>query len=262
MSWMPPIADLLAVMSGSLVGATLGLIGGGGSILAVPLLLYVVGVGDPHVAIGTSALAVSANAFANLIAHSRAGTVKWPCAVVFGISGVAGAFLGSSLGKLIDGQQLLFLFGLVMVAVAMAMLRPRQAEGDPNVRINPAIAVRLVAIGLLTGLLAGFFGIGGGFLIVPGIMLGSGMAMLNAVGSSLFSVGTFGLTTAITYAYDGYVDWQIALEFIAGGIAGGLVGLALAKRAATQKGLLNRIFAVVVLAVAAYVIWRSASAIF
>ncbi|MBL8781280.1 MAG: sulfite exporter TauE/SafE family protein [Alphaproteobacteria bacterium] len=254
------LQDLLALLSGGAVGFTLALVGGGGSILAVPLLLYVVGVQNPHVAIGTSALAVSVNAFANLIAHSRAGNVKWPCAVVFGLSGVAGAFAGSTLGKLVDGEKLVFFFGLVMVAVALAMLRPRQTEGDPNVRINPAIAVRLVGIGLLTGLLAGFFGIGGGFLIVPGIMLGSGMAMLNAVGSSLFSVGAFGLTTASTYAYDGLVDWRIAAEFVAGGIVGGLAGIAAAKRLSTRKGALNRIFAGLVLAVAAYVLWRSSAA--
>jgi hypothetical protein len=253
------LADLLAVLSGGIVGLTLGVVGGGGSILAVPLLLYVVGIQSPHVAIGTSALAVSVNAFANLIAHSRAGNVKWPCAVVFGLSGVVGAFVGSTLGKLVDGQQLLFVFGLVMVVVALAMLRPRQAEGDSNVRINPVIAVRLVAIGLLTGLLAGFFGIGGGFLIVPGIMLGSGMAMLNAVGSSLFSVGVFGLTTATSYAYDGLVDLRVAGEFIVGGVAGGLAGLTLARRFAARKGLLNRIFASLVLIVAAYVLWRSAA---
>jgi uncharacterized membrane protein YfcA len=254
------IADLLAVASGGLVGLTLGVVGGGGSILAVPLLLYVVGVKSPHMAIGTSALAVSVNAFANLIAHSRAGNVKWPCAVVFGLSGVAGAFLGSTLGKLVGGTQLLFLFALVMVAVALAMLRPKTAEGDPGVRINPTIAVRLVVIGLVTGLLAGFFGIGGGFLIVPGIMLGSGMAMLNAVGSSLFSVGAFGLTTAVNYAYDGLVDWRVAVEFIAGGLAGGLVGLALAQRLSTRKGALNHVFAALVLAVAAYMLWRTAAA--
>lgn len=254
------LGDALAVLSGGLVGLTLAVVGGGGSILAVPLLLYVVGVQNPHVAISTSALAVSVNAFANLIAHSRAGNVKWPCAVVFGLSGVAGALAGSTLGKLVDGQQLLFFFGLVMVAVALAMLRPRQAEGDPGVRINPVIAVRLVAIGLVTGLLAGFFGIGGGFLIVPGIMLGSGMAMLNAVGSSLFSVGAFGLTTAVSYAYDGLVDWRIALEFIAGGVMGGLAGLVLAQKLSLRKGLLNRIFAGLVLIVAAYVLWRSSFA--
>ncbi len=257
MTFDPGIADLLAVLSGAMVGLTLAVVGGGGAILAVPLLLYVVGVANPHVAIGTGALAVSVNAFANLIAHSRAGNVKWPCAVVFGGSGVAGAFIGSILGKLVDGQQLLFLFGLVMVAVALAMFWPRKTEGDPNVRITPAIAVRLVAIGLLTGLLAGFFGIGGGFLIVPGIMVGSGMAMLNAVGSSLFSVGAFGLTTAVSYAADGLVDWRIAGEFILGGLGGGMAGLGLATQLSARKGLLNRVFAGIVLAVAAYIIWRS-----
>ena len=256
------IPDLLSVLSGMLVGLTLSVVGGGGSILAVPLLLYVVGVSNPHVAIGTSALAVSASAFSNLMAHARAGNVKWPCAVVFGLSGVAGAAVGAALGKLVNGQQLLFVFGLVMVAVAVAMLRPRKNEGDPNVRMTPAIAVRLVGIGLMTGLLAGFFGIGGGFLIVPGIMLGSGMAMLNAVGSSLFSVGAFGLTTAVSYAADGMIDWRVAGEFIAGGIAGGLAGIPLAGRLAGRKGALSRVFAVLVLTVAAYVLWRSTTSLF
>lgn len=256
----PGFTDLLSVLSGSVVGLTLGLVGGGGSILAVPLLLYVVGIKSPHLAIGTSAIAVSANAFANLIAHARAGHVKWPCAVVFGVAGVAGAFAGSTFGKLVDGERLLFLFGLVMVAVALAMLRPRRSEGNPDVRLTPVIAARLVAIGLITGALSGFFGIGGGFLIVPGIMLGSGMAILNAVGSSLFSVGVFGLTTAVNYAADGLVDWRIAGEFVAGGIVGGFVGLGLAKRLSARKGALNKVFAGLVLAVAAYVLWHSRTA--
>jgi uncharacterized membrane protein YfcA len=114
----------------------------------------------------------------------------------------------------------------------------------------------------MTGLLAGFFGIGGGFLIVPGIMLGSGMAMLNAVGSSLFSVGAFGLTTAVSYAADGMIDWRVAGEFIAGGIAGGFAGIPIAGRLAGHKGALSRVFAVLVLTVAAYVLWRSAPSVF
>jgi uncharacterized membrane protein YfcA len=99
--------EALAVLSGGAVGFSLGLIGGGGSILAVPLLLYVVGITDPHVAIGTSALAVAANAFANLLGHWRAGNVKWACAANFALAGIVGAAMGSTLGKLIDGQQLL-----------------------------------------------------------------------------------------------------------------------------------------------------------
>ncbi len=181
--------DVLAVLSGGAVGFSLGLIGGGGSILAVPLLLYVVGIGDAHIAIGTSALAVSANAFANLIGHWRAGNVRWPCAATFAIAGIAGAAIGSSLGKLVDGQQLLFLFALVMIAVGVAMLRPRSAGGDADVRMTPSIAIRLVVIGLAVGAISGFFGIGGGFLIVPGLMLATGMPIINAIGHRCFRSG-------------------------------------------------------------------------
>lgn len=258
---MDALHAILTVFSGSLVGFALGLLGGGGSILAVPLLLYVAGMRSVHTAIGTSALAVSVNAFANLIAHHRAGNVKWPCAVVFALSGMAGAAAGAALGKAVDGQHLLFLFGLVMLVVAAAMLSPRAGAGDPDIRINPAIAVRLVGIGALVGFLSGFFGIGGGFLIVPAIMLGSGMATLNAVGSSLVSVGAFGLTTAVSYALSGYVDWSIAALFVAGGVAGGIGGVALAGRLAAKRGVLTRVFSGVVAAVGAFILWRSAPAL-
>jgi hypothetical protein len=252
------VQAVLAIVSGSIVGFSLGLIGGGGSILAVPLLLYVVGVSDPHIAIGTSALAVSVNAFANLVQHARAGNVKWPCAAVFAGSGVLGAFLGSAAGKAVEGQKLLVLFALIMIVVGVSMIRERRSEGDPDVRINPSIAVRLVAIGILTGALAGFFGIGGGFLIVPGIMLGSGMPILNAVGSSLFSVGTFGLTTALNYAWSGLIDWKISAFFIFGGLLGGIVGIKSAIRLAQSRGTLTRMFAIVVIVVGAYIAMRSA----
>jgi uncharacterized membrane protein YfcA len=253
------VTDLLSVGSGSLVGFSLGLLGGGGSILAVPLLVYLVGVGSTHLAIGTSALAVAVNAFANLIPHSRAGNVKWPCALVFAICGIAGAAGGAALGKAVDGTHLLFLFGLVMVAVALAMLTRRAAAaGDPDVRITPTIAVQLAGTGLLVGALSGFFGIGGGFLIVPAIMLGAGMATINAVASSLVSVGAFGLTTAASYALAGMVDWRVACFFILGGVLGGLAGTKLAGRLSGRRGALTRIFAVVVLVVAGFILWRSA----
>jgi len=253
--------SLLAVLCGSVVGFSLGLIGGGGSILAVPLLLYVVGIRDPHVAIGTSAFAVGVNAVVNLIGHWRRGNVKWPCAAAFAAAGVVGAYAGSTLGKAFDGRKLLFLFALVMVAVGIAMLRPRAGEGDPTVRLNPAIAARLLSVGFVTGAISGFFGIGGGFLIVPGIMLGSGMPILNAIGSSLFSISAFGLTTAANYALSGLIDWRVALEFVGGGAIGGLVGTALATRLGARRRLLSLIFTSVVFVVAAYMLVRAASAL-
>jgi uncharacterized protein len=243
---------LITLICGSLVGCTLGLIGGGGSILAVPLLLYVIGIEDPHVAIGTSALAVGTNAALNLIGHWRLGNIKLPCAVTFALAGVLGALVGSMLGKAFDGQILMLLFAVAMLAVGIAMLRRRQDAGDPSVHITPSIAVRLIGVGFLTGVLSGLFGIGGGFLIVPGLMLGSGMPMLYAVGSSLFSVAAFGFTTAGSYAWSGLIDWPVALVFIAGGAAGGVLGVHLATRLAARRQVLTRVFAALVLAVAAY----------
>src|SRR6516225_1892332 len=113
--------DFLAVLAGALVGLILGLIGGGGSVLAVPLLVYMVGVKSPHVAIGTSAIAVAMSAFANLVDHARRGHVCWPIAILFAISGVAGAALGSTLGKHTEGQKLLVLFGILMLGLAARM---------------------------------------------------------------------------------------------------------------------------------------------
>ena len=249
--------NLLAILSGCFVGFSLGLIGGGGSILAVPLLLYVVGVREPHIAIGTSALAVAANAFVNAVGHWRAGNVKWSCALTFAAFGLIGAGVGSTLGKVFDGQKLLFLFALLMIVVGIAMLRRRGKVGIPDVRLNTAIAVRLAALGLATGAISGFFGIGGGFLIVPGLMLGSGMPLLNAIGSSLIGVGVFGLTTAANYAISGLIDWKIAIEFVLGGAVGGWFGMRLAMRLALHRTALNYLFSGIIFAVAIYMLIRT-----
>ena len=251
----------LGLASGSLVGFSLGLIGGGGSILAVPLMFYLVGVPDAHVAIGTSAIAVGATAAANLFQHARRGTVKWRCAAVFAAAGVAGAFAGSSISKLVDGQRLLVMFALLMFVVGASMLRRRKSVGSEGVHLSRENLPKLLALGLLTGLLAGFFGIGGGFLIVPGLMLATGMPILNAIGSSLVAVSAFGLTTAANYAWSGLVDWKLAAIFLAGGVVGGLAGAALARRLADKRGALNVTFALVIFAVATYMLVRSVGAV-
>ena len=253
--------DAAAVLSGAAVGFSLGLIGGGGSILAVPLLLYFVGVTDPHVAIGTSALAVSMNAFVNLAGHWRAGTVHWPSAILFGLVGVIGAVAGSTAGKAVDGQKLLVLFAIVMIVAGIAMLRPRSSGHWRMGALDRARAVRLASFGGAAGFASGFFGIGGGFLIVPGIIFATGMPILNAIGSSLFSVAIFGLATAANYALSGFVAWSVAAEFIAGGVVGGWLGTKAAVRLAAKKRLLSSIFAAVIFAVAAYMLVMSSTSI-
>jgi uncharacterized protein len=206
------IQEALGLTSGALVGFSLGLVGGGGSILAVPLMIYLVGVPSTHVAIGTSALAVAVNAAANLVQHARNGTVKWRCASVFAAAGMLGAFAGSSLSKMVDGQKLLVLFAL--------------------------------------------FGIGGGFLITPGLMLATGMPILNAVASSLVAVAAFGMTGAANYARSGFVDWWLGAIFIGGGVLGGVAGARLAATLGKTRGRLNVVFAGVIFAVAIYMLVR------
>jgi hypothetical protein len=119
--------------------------------------------------------------------------------------------------------------------------------------------MRVGVIGLGVGLLSGFFGIGGGFLIVPGLILATSMPMINAIGTSLFSVGVFALATALNYAASGFVDWLVAAEFIGGGVVGGFLGMKAAVHLSAQRSTLNRLFAGLVFIVALYIIWRSAS---
>lgn len=252
-------ATLLATLaSGGVIGLVLGLVGGGGSILAVPLLVYVVGIGSPHAAIGTAAVAVTVNALASLLGHARAGRVKWRCAGAFAVAGMIGAALGAELGKAFDGKRLLVLFGLLMIGVGLSMLRTRRATEAPDVRLTRSSAAtllsRLVPIGLAVGLAAGFFGIGGGFLIVPGLILATAMPLPFAIGTSLVVVSALGLTTATSYALSGLVDWSVTAVLIMGGVGGTLAGVALGKALGARKGLLERGFAMLVLAAGGYVV--------
>ncbi|MFM2099917.1 MAG: hypothetical protein RLZZ366_1456 [Pseudomonadota bacterium] len=257
---LEPAQYVLAALSGGLVAFSLGLIGGGGSILAVPLMIYLVGVTNPHVAIGTSALSVAASAATALVSHARAKTVKWRCALMFASAGVVGAFAGSTLGKAVDGHKLLALFAIVMVVVGVLMLRGRGDVGNPGAACNRENAPKVLGFGLGSGAFSGFFGIGGGFLIVPGLVASTGMPILSAIGTSLVAVTAFGLTTALNYAASGLIDWPVAALFIGGGIIGSIAGTAAAKRLSAKAGMLKTLFAILIFVVAGYMLWKSAQA--
>lgn len=251
---------LLGLMSGALVSLMLGLVGGGGSILAIPLLVHVVGVRSPHIAIGVSAVSVAVSALTNLTTHARRDTVKWRCATLFAGSGVVGALAGSVLGKAIDGESLLALFGALMIGVGVSMLRSRGGTGNPEVRLTRdsarTLAPRLLSVGFATGAASGFFGIGGGFLITPALIWATGMPLGMAISSSLVAVSAFGVTTAASYALSGLVDWPLAGLFILGGIAGALLAAPAAVGLAKHKKLLPSIFALLVITVGIYVTVR------
>ena len=254
---MVELQPLIAAIGGSLVGFSLALVGGGGSILAVPILVYAVGIRDPHVAIGTSAVGVAANAIWGLIGKHRAGAVKWQCGLTFAAVGVVGAALGSIAGKAFGGQALLALFAMLMILVGVLMLRRGEHQGDPHVLLARQNASKLMLFGFATGLLSGFFGIGGGFLVVPGLIAATGMPIFNAMATSLAAVASFGIATSTSYALSGLIDWPIAGAFIAGGVLGSVGGGRLASRLSAKRSALTNIFAAMIFAVAAYMLWQS-----
>ena len=253
----PVLAYAAAGLSGALIGLLLTVFGGGGSVLATPLLLYFVGVQDPHVAIGTSAAAVAVNAAMGLGAQARAGRVKWPCALVFGGAGLAGSLVGAQLAQKVDGAVLILWFAVAMALIGASMLLPKKDAGDPSVHLTPGLTLKLAPLGLATGLAAGFFGIGGGFLIVPGLMAATGMTLVHAAASSLVSVTLFGAATSTSYALSGLIDWGLFAALVAGGAGGALAGGPLARALAGHADLARRAFALMVIATAAYVAWRA-----
>lgn len=250
---LTPHIIALTLLSGVIVGLFLGTFGGGGSVLAAPLLLYVVGVEDPHVAIGTSAAGVAAIALFSLIGHWRGGRVKWPCAIIFALSGLVGSLIGSSLAKITQGDVLMLGFATAMALIALSMFRKPKSAGDPDISLKLRMVLKLAPMGLIVGLAAGFFGIGGGFLIVPGLMLAVGMTMANATASSLVSVTIFGAATSANYAVSGMVDGWLILLLLVGGAAGAVLGIMVSNWLVGRLRLARTAFAVLILAVAVFV---------
>lgn len=248
----------LALASGLSIGFALGLVGGGAGTLSVPLLLYVVKVGDPHVAIGTTAAAIAATALINLVSYARAGLVRWRTSLVFAAAGVGGAFAGSRWSLHVDGGALMLVLAAIVAVVAALML----AKGQTTQAAVPAHAVAgrglaTAGAGVAVGGVAGFFGISGGFLSVPALHFIARVPMLEAVASSLVSVVVFGATTAANYGMAGKVDVRLALALVAGGVVGGHGGMRAAKAIAVKGAALRRVFALVLLMIAAYIAYRS-----
>jgi uncharacterized protein len=156
---------------------------------------------------------------------------------------------------------LLLAFAFAMAAVGLSMLRRPKSEGDPDVHITAKLMARIAPMGFGVGGAAGFFGIGGGFLIVPGLMMATGMTLANATASSLVSVAVFGASAASNYALHGEVDFRLAGLLLAGGAAGGGIGVLLSRALATRVRLARSAFAVLIVIVAVYVGWKAASAL-
>ncbi|OBF27418.1 sulfite exporter TauE/SafE family protein [Mycobacterium sp. ACS4331] len=232
------------------IGITLGLLGGGGSILTVPLLAYVAGM-EPKEAIATSLLVVGVTSAVGAISHARAGRVRWRTGLIFGLAGMVGAYGGGVLSTFIPGTVLLIAFAVVMVATAIPMLRGRrEVQAGAAARRLPVLKV--IAQGLAVGLVTGMIGAGGGFLVVPALALLGGLPMPVAVGTSLIVIAMNSFAGLAGHLFSVAVDWPVALGVTAAAVAGALVGARLT--ALISPDVLRRAFGWFVLVMASVIL--------
>lgn len=244
----------LTVALAVVVGLTLGLLGGGGSILTVPLLVYVAGLGAKE-AIAASLVVVGVTSAVSVIGHARAGRVRWRTGLIFGTAGMAGAFAGGFLGGHLPGQLLMVAFALMMVATAVAMLRGRK-NVDPSAAPSELPVARVLLDGVVVGLVTGLVGAGGGFLVVPTLALLGGLPMGVAVGTSLLVIAMKSFAGVIGYLASVSIDWGLVAMVTAAAVVGSLLGARLAGR--IPEDALRRAFGWFVLGMGAFVLVQEA----
>ncbi len=234
-----------------LVGLSLGLLGGGGSILTVPILLYGAHM-DEKAAIATSLLVVSATSAFAAIHHARAGTVHWRRGLLFAAGGMTGAFSGGLVARYIPGAVLIFLFAVLMLVTAVAMWRGREGLQGTQPRHGPLPIGRILAEGLVVGLVTGLVGAGGGFLVVPALVLLGGLSMRDAIGTSLVVIALKSAAGFVGYLSHVAVDWPLALSVTGLAILGSVMGARLAH--VVPAGGLRRGFSVFVAVMAVVIL--------
>jgi uncharacterized membrane protein YfcA len=264
---------LLASPLGLLIGVSLGALGGGGSILAVPALVYAAGQTPKH-ATTTSLVLVAVTALIGIIPHWRAHRVRFGAGTVFGLVGVAGSLLGSRWNQAADPDLLLLAFAGLMFIAATAMWRRTRRPASPARSLGAAAAsvpiahtrtfdlatlLRVAAAGTIVGLLTGFFGVGGGFVIVPALVLALGFTMPEAVGTSLLVITINSIVALGTRFQSGAIEWGTVIPFTLASLLGVVVGTRLASTKDSTS--LQRWFVVLLVAVATYTAVHSALAL-
>jgi len=240
---MVPVVLALSI----LVGVSLGLLGGGGSILTVPLLTYVGGL-SVKTAIASSLFIVGVTSAAAVIPHARAGRVRWRTGVIFGAAGMVGAYAGGQLGALLPAKLLMIAFGLMMVTTALAMLRtPRPSVAKPG----ELPVLKVIIEGVVVGLVTGIVGAGGGFLVVPALVLLGGLPAPQAVGTSLVVIAMKSFAGFAGYLDHVTIQWPLTLAVTAAAVVGSLFGGQFVGRIAPSS--LRRAFGVFVIVMAAFV---------
>lgn len=234
-----------ALISGVLSGGALGLTGGGGSILAVPMLVYVVGE-NVHLAIGTSLVAVGVTALISSVSYMKQSLVKFKIAFFMAAPGIISTYLGALINKQIKGSVLLLIFALLMIYIGYLMAVKKNTDVEKSSGSTRIQYGRVLLLGFITGLASGFFGIGGGFLLVPALFLGANLKMKDAIATSLFIIFLFGMFGLGSYIIQGrHIDPMVSSIFVIGGAVGGITGAYYAKK--INQVWLKRIFSIFII---------------
>lgn len=246
---------LLALPFGLAIGLLLGLVGGGGSLLAVPVLVYVLGepvkdaTTESLLVVGTAALVGAAD-------HARIGRIDARTGLTFGAAGAGGAIVGTALNRLVGDRSILLAFAVLLLIAAVAMLR--RGPESPTRSSKPSF-VRVAPVGLGTGVLTGFFGVGGGFVIVPALVLLLGLPLTLAVGTSLLVIALTSAAALAAHLASGSIDWLIATTFTSAAVAGALAGRRVGALVNPQR--LGQLFALLLVAIAVFLVAANASAL-
>jgi uncharacterized protein len=249
---------LLALPLGLATGVMLGLLGAGGSVLTVPALVYLLG--QPVSEATTAALViVSANAAVGAVGNARQGTINVRLAAGFGAASILGALIGSYLSSLVRGETVLFLLALVMLGSAWSLWRGRPERAEVRSRSRPARVALVASLGFTVGVLTGFFGVGGGFLIVPVLVLLLDLPVRLAIGTSLLIITVTALAGLAGHLVSGGVSWPITLAFGAAGMVGAWVGSRGGRHLTSET--LSRAFAIMLVAVALFLLAKNGTAL-
>ena len=247
----------LGLLLSGAIGLSLGLIGGGGSIITVPVLVYVVGV-EAHEAVGMSLAVVGVTSLIGASLHYRRGTVRFKTGATFGAAGIAGAYFGSRLTYLLSPAAILLSFAALMLLIAALMLTRKQ-RGESAADHKKFDIFKAVLAGLMVGLLTGFLGVGGGFLIVPALVLFGGLSMKDSIGTSLVVIAINCAAGLAGHLAHGGFDLRLAGQVTALAVLGTLIGTALSHK--TSPARLRTGFAVFVIAVAIFLVAKNYAAL-
>ncbi|MEY4718942.1 MAG: hypothetical protein RL563_1560 [Pseudomonadota bacterium] len=256
---------LLTLGLAVIIGLLLGLLGGGGSILTVPMLVYVLHV-EPKLAIVTSFVVVGISSLMALIPHAWRGSVCWKSGLFFGLAGTVGAFGGGRVAAHFSDEVLMTLFGLVSLSTGLLMLRAKRGDAKSNPVVGQPSSVcplrvpfiRVLFDGFFVGGLTGMVGVGGGFLIVPALTLLVGLPMQGAVGTSLLIIAMNALAGLSGYSQHVSLDWELTGLITAGALFGSTIGAWLSVY--VKPAVLRKAFGMMVIGVAGYVLSQAVSA--